>query len=225
MLRFASRSSLNFRALACSGFQARSVASALTATSQPEGDISSAFASLSGQGFRPLDPRFAHLKRRIITGHEDALQASWTRLLDALKDEIPLVAAKGPSIVPEIDFKDLDKPPAQFSADHRKRGVAVIRNVIPRDEATQLNGDLQAYIKANPHTKAYPPDAPQVFELYWSPTQMRVRSHPNLLKTQKFLMSYWHSKDPNAGVSLGHPISYADRLRIRQPGDTKFVLG
>jgi hypothetical protein len=37
-------------------------------------------------------------------------------------------------------------------------------------------------------------------------------------------MSYWHS-DPRAPLSMKHPISYADRLRIRLPGDGKFALG
>lgn len=71
---------------------------------------------------------------------------------------------------------------------------------------------------------AFPPHDPQVYELYWSPTQIRARAHPNLLKTQRFLLSYWHSKDPDALISL-HPISYADRLRMRRPGDGAFALG
>jgi len=38
-------------------------------------------------------------------------------------------------------------------------------------------------------------------------------------------MSYWHSLDPAALISTQHPAMYADRLRIRQPGDAKFALG
>ena len=64
-----------------------------------------------------------------------------------------------------------------------------------------------------------------MYELYWSPGQIKARAHPNLLETQKFLMNFWHSKDPNALISTGHPISYADRLRIRQAGDAGFALG
>jgi hypothetical protein len=45
-----------------------------------------------------------------------------------------------------------------------------------------------------------------------------------MLKTQRFLMSYWHS-DPDTPVSTQHPTSYADRLRMRLPGDAKFALG
>lgn len=45
-----------------------------------------------------------------------------------------------------------------------------------------------------------------------------------MLKTQRFLMSYWHS-DSKTPISTQHPTSYADRFRIRLPGDAKFALG
>lgn len=38
-------------------------------------------------------------------------------------------------------------------------------------------------------------------------------------------MSYWHSSNPHIPLSTKHPISYADRLRMRLPGDSKFALG
>jgi hypothetical protein len=46
-----------------------------------------------------------------------------------------------------------------------------------------------------------------------------------MLATQRFLMSFWNSEDPDARVSTQHPVAYADRLRIRLPGDAKFALG
>lgn len=38
-------------------------------------------------------------------------------------------------------------------------------------------------------------------------------------------MSYWHSANQHIPLSTKHPISYADRLRMRRPGDAKFALG
>jgi len=47
-----------------------------------------------------------------------------------------------------------------------------------------------------------------------------------MLKAHAALMTtLWHTSDPDALVSLHTPLSYADRLRIRQPGDAKFALG
>lgn len=201
----------------------RSVATA--APQKREGDISDAFASLSGRDFAPLEPRFADVKARLIQGHEREVEASWQRLLSALQHELPLISHLGSDVIPTIDFKDIDNASESFRAEHKKRGVAVIRNVLPSDEALALKDDLRSYIKANQQTKAFPPENPQVYELYWSKSQIRARAHPNMIKAQRFLMEFWHSKDPSALVSSSHPTLYADRLRMRMPGDAKFALG
>lgn len=47
-----------------------------------------------------------------------------------------------------------------------------------------------------------------------------------MLRVQRQLMTtFWHASRPGAGISLEHPLTYADRLRIRQPGDASFALG
>ncbi|KAI9703484.1 MAG: hypothetical protein M1820_005788 [Bogoriella megaspora] len=198
---------------------------AATTTQKKEGDISDSFASLSGLEFKPLEPRFADLKAQLIYGKHDQVRASWERLLASLREEVSIIADLGPRVIPEIDFQDIDRPSEQFNREYRKRGVAIVRGAIPEGEALQLKEDIRMYIRNNPQTKAFPQDNPQVYELYWSPSQIRARGHPNLLKTQKFLMSFWHSKDPHALVSVKHPTTYADRLRMRMPGDSKFALG
>jgi len=203
------------------------VRTATTATpaQKKEGDISDAFASLSGLHFQPLDARYAALKARLIRGRQDVLYDSWKRLLASLREDVPLIAELGPKAIPEIDFKDLGKPSPEFRAAHKERGVAVIRNVIPEQEALSLKTELKEYIAANPQTKAFPKENPQVYELYWSPAQIKARSHPNMIKAQRFLMEFWHSRDPNAPISSSHPTIYADRLRMRLPGDARFALG
>ncbi|KAL1612171.1 hypothetical protein SLS60_000395 [Paraconiothyrium brasiliense] len=198
---------------------------ATQAASKRAGDISDAFASLSGQQFVPLAPEYADLKARLIKGNEEAIRQSWERLLKDLREEIPLIVEKGSKIIPEIDFKDIDHAPEDFSKELRKRGVAVVRGVVSEQEALGWKESLREYIKANPQTKAFPAENPQVFELYWSCAQLLARGHPNMLKTQSFLMSYWHAKNSHTPISTRHPISYADRLRMRLPGDSRFALG
>jgi hypothetical protein len=193
-------------------------AEAMAPAQKKEGDISDAFASLSGMKFEPLEPRFADVKSKLISGNEEAVQSSWNRLLTSLREEIPIIKQQGSNVIPEIDFKDIDDPSPEFQSEHKIRGVAVIRNVLPREEALQLKEGIREYIKANPHTKAFPADNPQVYELYWSPSQIKARAHPNMIKAQKFLMEFWHSRDPDALVSSSHPTMYADRLRMRLPG-------
>lgn len=120
--------------------------------SRKEGDISSVFRSLSGGEDEALPQRFADVKRGLAQD-KGALHASWNRLLKRLEHETGVIKAKGSAGIPEIDFADLDKPPAAFNEALRKTGVAVVRQVIPEKEARAFKDDIEAYIAANPSTK------------------------------------------------------------------------
>ncbi|GKT82095.1 DUF1479 domain protein [Colletotrichum tofieldiae] len=189
-----------------------------------EGDISSVFVSLSGTAREPLPDRFRTLKQDLVAGHEDAVVKSWGRLLRALREENATIAAKGPAIIPSVDFRNLDGDVERLKGEIRKRGAAVVRGVVDEDEARAYKDEIEAYVRKNPSTKAFPADNPQVYELYWSLPQLKARAHPNMLKTQATLMrGLWHAS-PGAAISM-QPLTYADRLRIRQPGDATFALG
>jgi hypothetical protein len=136
------------------------VRTAATHAQKRAGDISDAFVSLSGQKFEPLTPEYADLKGRLIKGHESEVRESWERLLRHLRAEIPLIVELGSKVIPEIDFKDLDHAPETFSNELRKRGVAVVRGVVPQQEALQWKKDLREYIRQNPQTKGKTANVP-----------------------------------------------------------------
>lgn len=208
--------------------QTRSVTMAAMSGGQAkrEGDISDSFASLSGKQAIPLPDRFRELKLSLSSGSESQIISSWKRLLKVLRKENSLVAAKGPSIIPSVRFSHLSSDLAAVKDEIHKRGAAVIRSVIPEDEARSYKFEIEEYVRRNPHTRGFPASNPQVIELYWSSPQLRARTHPNLLKTQIALMTQlWHVSNTSSRVSLSTPLSYADRLRIRQPGDAHFALG
>lgn len=122
--------------------------------SKKEGDISSVFVSLSGDGAgTQLPPRFATMKKQLLQCSREQMIASWTTLLEKLKVENQLVKEKGPAIVPSIDFADIDRPSATFKDELKKRGVAVVRGVVPQAEARGYKTDVEEYIKLNPWTK------------------------------------------------------------------------
>ena len=54
----------------------------------------------------------------------------------------------------------------------------------------------------------------------WTKSQIRARSHPNVLATTTWLNKMYHSKSGNKveDVDLDKPLMYADRFRIRHPG-------
>jgi hypothetical protein len=129
----------------------RSVAT-LEAASRKEGDISSVFRSLSGGEEEPLPSRFADVKRSLLSD-KAALSESWSRLLKRLKEETEVIKAQGPAAIPSIDFADIDNPSEEFNEALRKRGVAVVRQVIPKHEARAYKSEIEDYIAANPSTK------------------------------------------------------------------------
>lgn len=192
------------------------------------GDISSVFPSLSGKKPPPLPKRYSELKKQLIQGTEGEVTQSWHRLLSSLRGEVAEVRQKGNQVVADVDFADIENGTVRrsFLDSIRLRGVGIIRNVLPRAYALELKHKALEYIEANKsRVKAFPPDSPAVYELYWSPSQTLARGHPNMLKAQSFLATLWHSSDPASEISTTYPLAYADRLRIRQPGDAKFALG
>lgn len=132
----------------------------MTATIQVkrEGDISDSFASLSGTAVAPLPQRFLDLKRKLIQNNEEAVIASWKRLLSKLKVENEIVAREGPNAVPSVNFESLDSDLAVLGSHIKERGVAVIRGVVPEDEARGYKSEIEDYVKLNPSTRGKYPE-------------------------------------------------------------------
>ncbi|KAG8862904.1 hypothetical protein FRB96_000322 [Tulasnella sp. 330] len=195
-----------------------------------EGDISSVFTSLSGAAHVELPPRFAELKRTIVGSSEDAqlrLRQSFADLLEAIKIGVAEIRSKGDGIIPEISFAELagGRVSDAWKAEVKRRGTIVVRDVVNDEEALGWKEDIKAYVKSNPQVKGFPSDNKQVFELYWSKSQLAARGHPNVLAVQKALQQQLFHTEPSVPISLNITLSYADRLRIRHPGDSKFALG
>ncbi|KAB5549958.1 hypothetical protein GE09DRAFT_1174693 [Coniochaeta sp. 2T2.1] len=186
----------------------------------------------------PLQPRFAEIKRKIVSANPDAIAASWNRLLRELKREIDLVITMNAAkVIPSIDFQDLSNASAvqslekreDFSSQLKKRGVGIIRGVVPHETAVAWKQELDDYIWTNPQTRTSTcsslPKEHAVYKLFWSPAQIKARAHPNVLAAQKFAMSHWSSPGPRSPssassvsapplVSHTTPVSYADRIIV-----------
>ncbi|ROT36427.1 hypothetical protein SODALDRAFT_282162, partial [Sodiomyces alkalinus F11] len=161
-----------------------------------------------------LPPRFASVKKRLIAGHEDAVEASWHRLLAALREEIADIQKRGSDLIPTINYADINDPVRVDAFAHRLRryGVAVIRGVVPANEAETWVRETHDYLDKNRDFKPPALHDPTCIDLFWTPVQVRARAHPNVLRAQKFAMSFWESTD-DLHIAR-RPISYADRLRI-----------
>ncbi|KAJ6109045.1 hypothetical protein N7486_001279 [Penicillium sp. IBT 16267x] len=217
----------SFRHLSKSAIRAASTSAAQT--TKAAGDISSVFPSLQPDYQpQPLPPRFQELKKRLFEKNEKSLKESWKRLLPSLEEETEKIKSKGSDIIPSVQYSDIvsDKVPKATLKEIRHRGSIIIRNVLPRKTALDYKERIRDYVTANTErVKAFPPDSPAVYELYWTPSQAEARADPNVLEAQRFLQRLWHSSDPKTKLSTSNPLTYADRLRFRNPGDTKFTLG
>ncbi|TGJ78873.1 hypothetical protein E0Z10_g9890 [Xylaria hypoxylon] len=110
-----------------------------------EGNISDSFASLSGGNRAPLPERFLELKKSLAAGHEDQIVASWKRLLAQLKQENKILAKEGSKVVPSLEFSNLEKDLTRLRSEIKMKGVAVIRGVIPENEARAYKDDIEEY--------------------------------------------------------------------------------
>ncbi|KAK3501225.1 hypothetical protein B0T13DRAFT_511240 [Neurospora crassa] len=113
----------------------------------------------------------------------------------------------GSKVVPTISFSNITNPQQSqdFLAQLRRSGVAIIRNVVPKETATSWRQEASEYLSQNSGMRGLPTRDPQLYELYWSPAQIKARAHPNVIAAQKFAMRIWKSEDPNAMVSTNFP--------------------
>jgi hypothetical protein len=118
-----------------------------------EGNIADSFVSLSGGDRPPLPKRFLDLKKSLIAGHEDKVIASWQRLLGQLKQENRVLVNEGSKVIPSLEFSNLEGDLTRLRSEIKKRGVAVIRGVIPEKEARTYKSEIEEYVKQNPSTK------------------------------------------------------------------------
>ncbi|OWT37385.1 hypothetical protein C362_04398 [Cryptococcus neoformans Bt1] len=192
-----------------------------------EGNISSVFASLSGETEKPFPPRFAELKRTIIgdEANQTRLIAGWKSLTGRLAEIAKEIEEKQQDIIPQTTYNEfINSQSDELNARIKNCGAVIIRQVVDQQTALKWLEDVKAYVAKNPSVKGFPENDKQVFELYWSKAQLSARSHPRSMATQRALLSLF-SHHPDVPVSLNTPLTYADRLRIRHPGDAQFALG
>ncbi|KAI0834232.1 hypothetical protein F5Y06DRAFT_289892 [Hypoxylon sp. FL0890] len=163
----------------------------------------------------PLPSRFGSLKKRLVAGHESALEASWGRLLAALREEIKYIEKHGSGLIPSIDYTDIDDEAkvAPFGAQLKRHGIGVIKGVVPSADASTWVEETKTYLETKHEYKPPPAQDPTCFDFFWTPAQVRSRAHPHVLQAQRFAMSLWNTNNDDR-VATRFPITYADRIRI-----------
>lgn len=105
-----------------------------------------------------------------------------------------------------MKFSDIEAgnvSPADIEA-IRRTGVAVIKGVVDKDVTERLLSDVRKYLTSRPF-QGFPSASKEkvsipvdirksetklekvIYESYWSPSQVKARSHPNMLATQSWM--------------------------------------
>jgi len=179
-----------------------------------------------------MPARFADLKRALLpaddVGKKRFVQA-WEEVLVALKAKAREVQnAKDTSeIIPVVEFADLSKISKEDVERIKRIGTVVIRNVIDDAQATAWKEELKVHVKSNP-VEGIPDNDKQFFMLYWTRPQVQARADPNVLAATVWLNNLYNTSTSTTDsdvqnvlkdVKLSTPLVYADRFRIRHPGN------
>jgi Protein of unknown function (DUF1479) len=164
------------------------------------------------------EPSFLRAKKEIIEQYgKDAICQSWLKTCQALESVTKELEQTGADMVPVFEASKVVNE--GFSESEKEQiksiGCFIIRQVVPEDEARHQYTKLQEYVSANQeNVKGWPADAPSMFRLYDSPTQIAIRTHPNHLKVQQKLNELWHDA---SGETSPEPLLYSDGIRDRPP--------
>jgi len=169
-----------------------------------------------------LPEKYLELKKDLAKDLDpDVLKKSWIEVLEALKKMTSETAQLGQEVIPQIDFTELSDISSEKRELIKRRGAVVIRNVVPKAEALEWKEWLKEYVKVNDVT-GIPEEEKTFYELYWTKSQVKARSHPNVLAASTWLNHLYHQSTSESekveGVQLDQPLAYADRFRIRRAG-------
>ena len=174
--------------------------------------------------------------KKSIRNEIDDLEGTWDRLnaaIEARVNEIKAEKKAGKSPIPSIEFEDvLNNPEAIDREWIKKKGCLIIKNVFPREMAEAWNTEVEDYLERNDYLGqkinaednyfgSLKDSKPQVYGIYWSKPQIEARQHKNMFKVQCFLNGLWND---HGQFSSDKILSYADRIRMREPQDTSFGL-
>jgi len=187
---------------------------------------------------RDVSDRIVAFKQRLAPRRAE-LQRAFGEVRDHIAraaEAIQADEAAGRPVIPEIAYSDIAAGTVNDDARAaiRRTGCAVVRGVYSEDVANGWFAELCDYLDTNHYEErevekrsldkyfsALKAGRPQVFNVYWSKPQVNARQGDSLAATRSFLDRLWKYEgvfDPDLQVT------YADRVRRRQPGDTTLGL-
>jgi hypothetical protein len=190
--------------------------------------------------FDDIDNQIKFAKKILRNQSKDYIQnyKKIKSFIDIEVEEINMLKNLNQSIIPEISFDTIDDNNDELIKKIKQRGCVIVRNVFNEQVVNDLNKELEDYINSNDYyvdqkkksdLDKYFSDLksgkPQIFGLYWSKTQIEIRHSEQMTKVKKWLNNLWIYKNDEYKVfDPNRELSYADRVRRREPGDDTLGL-
>tara|TARA_E500000075_G_scaffold100917_1_gene92690 strand:+ start:2064 stop:3302 length:1239 start_codon:yes stop_codon:yes gene_type:complete len=190
--------------------------------------------------FDDIDSQIKSAKEILKKKSKDYIQNfnNIKRYIDIEIEEIKRSKDLNQSIIPEINFDSIEGNNEELIKKVKQRGCVIVRNVFSEQVINTLNKKLEEYININDYftdqkkksdLDKYFSDLksgkPQIFGLYWSKTQIEIRHSEQMAKVKKWLNNLWvYENDEYKVFDPNRELSYADRVRRREPGDDTLGL-
>jgi ectoine hydroxylase-related dioxygenase (phytanoyl-CoA dioxygenase family) len=161
------------------------------------------------------------------------------KFIETEVQEIQKLKNSNSIIIPEVDFKDLGKSDnSKIINDIKRRGCVVVRDVFDDKQIKEWNNDIEKYIEKNNYYERQKEKAgldnyfsdlksgkPQIFGIYWSKTQTKIRQSEELNHVKKWINNLWiYQYDGYQVFDPNKELIYADRVRRREAGDSTLGL-
>jgi len=190
--------------------------------------------------FEDIDNEIKSAKKILRKKSKDYIQnyKKIKKFIDIEVEEINRLKNLNQSIIPEICFDSIDGNNDKLIKNIKQRGCVIVRNVFNEQVINNLNKELEDYINTNHYyadqkkksdLDKYFSDLksgkPQIFGLYWSKPQIEIRHSEQMAKVKKWLNNFWVYENEEYKVfDPNTELSYADRVRRREPGDDTLGL-
>ncbi|CAM9431399.1 unnamed protein product [Ectocarpus sp. 12 AP-2014] len=141
-------------------------------------------------------------------------QESMLRLSEVLERSTSLFRNSPDFAIPEIRVSQIEDGRFPFFATRQinRRGVVVVRGVVPADTALRWRDSLLEYLETN-GLAGGPPGAKDVF---WSQAQAQAREHDGVRQVLAALNRLWRP-DAHSPADLTKSLSFCDRAFVGNP--------
>ncbi|KAJ5992053.1 hypothetical protein N7451_007777 [Penicillium sp. IBT 35674x] len=130
------------------------------------------------------EDRMKGYNRAIVAEHgKQSLRKAWIKTCERLEQNTQQLITEGSSIIPVLEYEDLENFDNNEKQRMKELGCFVIREVIPQGEVFSQYRSLQGLIASNKESiSAWPEANPAVYRIFWTPTRQAFRGHAGALR-------------------------------------------